>query len=111
MQTFRLDRRRELEQASRSEFSALAFPSPVQDAFGPRIRQVFAKTGFDVAQTFSVNQLRESHRERLIPAREILYIRTAAIASYTLLEFFVGQMLDQLGEDRLAKIDGPLSQP
>jgi hypothetical protein len=56
------------------------------------------KACFDVAETLAVRQLRERHREILIPTGQIFQIVTTAIAGYALLKFLVGKELDQLRE-------------
>ena len=56
------------------------------------------KARFDVAQALAVGQLRERHREILIPAGQIFQIATTAVAGYALLKLLVGKELDQLRE-------------
>jgi hypothetical protein len=69
-----------------------------------------AKTSFDVTQTFSVGQLCKRHGEKLIPTGEVLHVVTAMVAGRALLKLLMRQMLDQLREDGLADVHGPLSQ-
>src|SRR5216684_2868323 len=54
------------------------------------------QTRFDVPQAFTVSQLRESHREILIPTREITVMTITVVARHAFLEFLVWKMGDQL---------------
>src|SRR5437868_10862657 len=56
-----------------------------------------------------VGQLRERHREILIPTGQILQIATTAIACYALLKLLVGKELDQLREYGAPRIHPALS--
>jgi hypothetical protein len=60
-------------------------------------------------ETFSVRQLREGHRQVLIPAREASRSRIALVASHATTELSIRQEAQQLGEDSPALIHGPLS--
>jgi hypothetical protein len=64
---------------------------------------------FDIAQTVAISQLRESHRQILIPARESLLLIIAAITSHTFLKLIGGQMVQELGENRSAEVHSPFS--
>jgi hypothetical protein len=59
---------------------------------------------FYIAQTFPVSQLREGHRQILVPARETSQVRVTAIAGYTFLELLAWGMLNQLREDGTASV-------
>jgi hypothetical protein len=67
-----------------------------------------AKACFYVAQTFPVSQLREGHRQILVPTRETSQVGVAAIASHTLLELLARGVLDQLRKDSAASIHSPI---
>ena len=62
----------------------------------------------DVAEAFPIGQLGECHRKKLIPAGETFQIGIATVAPYTFVKLFVRQVLDQLGENRTAKVHPPL---
>src|SRR5450755_4738835 len=62
----------------------------------------------NVAETLAVSELREGHRQILIPARQTSVVLIAVIASHTLLELEVGEMSDQLRENGSADIHPPL---
>src|SRR5450755_1765961 len=62
----------------------------------------------NVAETLAVSELREGHRQILIPARQTSVVLIAVIASHTLLELEVGEMSDQLRENGSAGIHPPL---
>ena len=63
----------------------------------------------DVAQALAVSQLREGHRQILVPARETSPVRVAAIAGDALLKLVGGQVIHELGENSLADIHPSLS--
>ena len=63
-----------------------------------------SETGFDVAQAFAIGELGESHRQILVPAREILRVPIATITGNALLKFLVRQVLDQLRKHRAAGV-------
>jgi hypothetical protein len=65
------------------------------------------ETRFDIAQAFSVGQLRERHAQELIPARETLDFVIALVTFHTQTKILSGKKIDQLGEDRLAGIHSP----
>lgn len=58
-----------------------------------------AKTCFDVAQAFTIGQLRESHAQVLIEAREAFDLVLALVASNALPESGERQMLHDLSEN------------
>jgi hypothetical protein len=66
------------------------------------------ETGLDVAQAFAVGQLREDHRQVLVPTSKAAWVLVATIAGYALLEFFVGKMFNQLRENGAACVLAPL---
>src|ERR1035437_2147755 len=66
------------------------------------------QTRLYVAQTLAVSQLREGHRQVLVPTREASRVGIAAIASYAFLEFLAWGVRDQLGEDGAAGVHPPL---
>lgn len=66
---------------------------------------------FDISQAFSVSQLGEGHRQKLIPAREPLQIPVTAVAGDTFLKVLVRSVRHQLGENGAASVHGPLSTP
>ncbi len=59
-----------------------------------------AETGFDVSQALAIRELRESHAEVLIPAREPRRFVFAVITGDALLELESRNMVHQLCEDR-----------
>ena len=59
-------------------------------------------------RAFPIGQLGECHRKKLIPAGETFQIGIAAVAQYTFVKLFARQVLDQLGENRTAKVHPPL---
>ena len=67
-----------------------------------------SKARLDIAQTFTVGQLSETHRQQLVPTREASESRVAVIARDALLKFFAGQVLDQLRENGATDIHPPL---
>src|ERR1017187_1304506 len=67
------------------------------------------QTGFDVAQTLSIGQLGEGHRQILIPAGEAAQPEVALITRDATTELSVGKKADQLREDGAALIHEPLS--
>ena len=73
-----------------------------------KLRAHGSETGFDVAQALAIRQLRERHRQVLIPTGEAARVRVASIAGNALLKLFVGKMLDQLCKDGAALIHAPL---
>ena len=69
-----------------------------------------AQTGFDVAQTLAPGQLGKSHDNELFVAGQPADAEVAAIALNTLVEFVLGQAVQQLGENGAAfvhKESGP----
>ena len=68
-----------------------------------------AQARLDVAQAFAVSQLREGHRQILVPARETSLVRVTAITGDTLLKLVGGQVRHELSEYSLADIHPSLS--
>jgi hypothetical protein len=68
-----------------------------------------AKASLDVAQAFAVSQLREGHRQILVPTREPSPVRVTAITGNTLLKLVGGQVPHELSEYSLADIHPSLS--
>jgi hypothetical protein len=68
-----------------------------------------SQAGLDIAETFAVRQLREGHRQILIPAREASRSRIAAVARHATAELAIRQKAQQLGEDSPTLVHGPLS--
>jgi hypothetical protein len=68
-----------------------------------------SQAGFDIAETFAVRQLREGHRQILIPAREASRSGIALVASHATTELSIRQEAQQLGEDGPTLVHGPLS--
>src|SRR2546427_2821497 len=62
----------------------------------------------NIAQTLSVSELSEGHRQILVPARQTPVVTVTVIAGHALLEVVVGKMGDQLREDGSAGIHPPL---
>jgi hypothetical protein len=57
-----------------------------------------AQTGFDVAQTLAVSQLRESHAQKLIEMRELERWISTRISGYALMKRVQRQVLHELGK-------------
>jgi hypothetical protein len=68
-----------------------------------------SQAGFNIAETFAVRQLREGHRQILIPAREASRSRIALVASHAATKLAIRQEAQQLGEDSPPLVHGPLS--
>lgn len=68
----------------------------------------FAKTDFDVAQTFAVSELSESHRVELVEAFEALDLVIAVIASDAFMELPQREEVHNLREDSLTGVHKPL---
>src|SRR6266851_6378125 len=68
-----------------------------------------AEACLDVAQAFAVSQLREGHRQILVPARETSPVRVTAITGDTLLKLVGGQVRHELSEYSLADVHPSLS--
>ena len=64
---------------------------------------------FDVAQALAISQLSEGHRQKLVPTRKTLLLVIATVAGHALQELIAWKMIDDLGENSLAKIHPPLS--
>src|SRR5260370_39530555 len=62
----------------------------------------------NIAQTLAIRELRESHRQILVPARQAPVTTVAVVAGHALLELAVGKMGNQLREDGSAGIHPPL---
>ena len=58
---------------------------------------------------FAVSQLREGHRQILIPTREASRTRISALSSHATAKLAIGQKAQQLREDGSALIHAPLS--
>src|SRR6266436_5261300 len=67
------------------------------------------QTSLDIAQTFPIRQLRESHCQILIPAGKSAQPDVALIALDATAKLPVGKESDQLRKDGAALIHGPLS--
>ena len=63
----------------------------------------------DVAQALAVSQLREAHRQKLVPAGETFLLVIAAITGHTFLELVPRQVVQDLGENSSAGIHPSLS--
>jgi hypothetical protein len=64
---------------------------------------------FDISEAFAVGQLREAHRQKLVPARESSIVRVASIARHTFLKLVPWQVIHELSENSLADIHPSLS--
>ena len=67
------------------------------------------QTRLDVAQALAVSQLREGHRQVLVPARETSPVSITAITGHTLLKLVGGQVVHELSKNGLAGIHPSLS--
>ena len=67
------------------------------------------QTRLDVAQTLAVSQLREGHRQVLVPARETSPVSITAITGHPLLKLVGGQVVHELSKNGLAGIHPSLS--
>jgi hypothetical protein len=69
------------------------------------------QASLDIAQALAVSQLSESHRQKLVPTRETLLLVIATVAQHAFQELIPWKMIDELGENSLAKIHpSPLSE-
>jgi hypothetical protein len=68
-----------------------------------------AQACLDVAQALAVSQLREAHRQKLVPARETLLLVIATITGHTFPELVPRQVVQDLGENGSARIHPSLS--
>jgi hypothetical protein len=50
-------------------------------------------------ETLAISELSESHRQKLIPARQASVVMIAIIAGFTFLELDVGEVANQLREN------------
>ncbi|SDU21670.1 hypothetical protein SAMN05216406_13521 [Nitrosomonas ureae] len=67
-----------------------------------KLSLVSAQTGFDVAQTLAVSQLRESHAKKLIEMRKSLGGIFGRVTLYTAAECVKGQVIHELCEYQFA---------
>jgi hypothetical protein len=67
------------------------------------------ETRLNVTQAFTVSELGEAHRQKLVPTGKTLLLIITVIPAYTLLKFVPGKMLNELRENRLTKVHPPLS--
>ena len=58
-----------------------------------------AQTGFDVAQTVAVSQLRKCHRQVLVPTGKAALSGISVVVRHAAAELAIGKEADQLGED------------
>ena len=65
-----------------------------------------AQTGLDIAQTLSICQLGEGHRQKLVPAGKAFDLVMAVVAPDALVELVTGEKVHQLRKDRLAAVQG-----
>ncbi len=75
---------------------------PTTDAHVIDLLRLSAQARLDVAQALPEGQLRKHHDQELIHARENLELVLPAVARQAATEGLLRQMLDQLGEHRLA---------
>ena len=69
------------------------------DAGGIEFRSEGRQTGFDVAQTFAPGQLgKRQHEERFVGG-QLADAEVAVVTGDTLVEFVLGQEVEELGED------------
>ena len=66
------------------------------------------EAGFDIAQTFTIRQLRERHRRQLVPTGKPSEATVAAIPRHALLKFFARQVINQLRKNGASDIHPPL---
>jgi len=66
-----------------------------------------AQASFDIAQTVAVGELSESHAEKLIEARKLPQSSMAPVAIDALVEFVLGQEVEELREDGSAGVHVP----
>jgi hypothetical protein len=62
------------------------------------------KTGFDIAETFAIGELRKGQTKELIPAREIFDVAIALVSIDANLKLVGGEEIHELRENRSAKI-------
>jgi hypothetical protein len=68
-----------------------------------------AEARLNITQAFTVSELSEAHREKLVPTGKALLLMIAVIPTYTLLKLVPGKMLHELRENSLAKVHPSLS--
>src|ERR1019366_5358162 len=73
-------------------------------AHAVQLRLIRQQTGFDIAQTLSVSQLRESHGTELLGARQAAHSGIAAIACHDACKAGPRNELHDLREQRLAQV-------
>ena len=61
-----------------------------------------------MSQAFAIGQLREYHRQILIPTGETAQVRVGAVSANAFLKFFVLQVLYDLREYSAACVHAPL---
>jgi len=68
-----------------------------------------AEARLNIAKTFAISELSETHRQKLLPTRETFLLIIAVITGYTLLELVPRKVLHELREDSLANVHPSLS--
>src|ERR1022692_3683190 len=63
-----------------------------------------SEAGFDVPQALAVSQLREGHRQVLIPVRKLPRLRMIVVTGHSFLKLLVREMGDQLWENEPAGV-------
>ena len=77
------------------------------DAHVVKLRARRTQTCFDIAKTFPIGQLSESHAQKLIPAGKALELAVAVVTIDASPEFRRRKKIHQLREDRFARIHVP----
>jgi hypothetical protein len=65
-----------------------------------------AQTGFDVPETAASGELSESQTQELVPAREVFDVTMTVVAIDAELKLIPRDELQQLSENRLARVHG-----
>src|SRR5262249_5668301 len=63
-----------------------------------------AQTGFDVTQALAIGELREEHRQELVPASEAANPVVAAVPPHQAPEGMTRQVIEKLREDRASLV-------
>ena len=98
----------------RTERAGLRIETSVRNDFAPdstprRPAKLDVAGDSGDSETLAVGQLRERHRQILIPTGQIFQIATTAVAGYALLKLLMGEEFDQLREYGAPRIHLALS--
>src|SRR5262249_4462219 len=69
-----------------------------------QLRRPGSQTRFNISKALAIRQLRKSHRQKMIPARETVHFVITVVSLNTHTELVTRNKVHQLGEDRLANV-------